>query len=127
MVQNPLFQNGLVDGVFHLAKNQMPELVKDYVNAIETELTNKWCRCGWITHPDDLNVPKDGCRNCGFTKESALHSPAYHGFDHQFLGRRMMRGAENPQCIVHTKEGFILGFFEYLFPVEEKELKDGGS
>lgn len=86
---------------FAIPKDQIPKMARDYVNALEIERTNKWCRCEWIVHPDDLDKTK---------------------------GRRMRRGDTHPQCAVHTKEGFIMGFFEWLFaeptPVQFAERVD---
>lgn len=75
-----------------LAKHTIPDQVTAYVAAMEVQRTNEWCRCQWIVHPDDVDLPAHGERK-----------------------RRMRRGDTHPQCAVHTKEGFILGFFEWVF------------
>lgn len=58
--------------------------IGQYVRAIETETTEKWCRCEWIIHPDDVNKRKGT--------------------------RRKRRGDTHFDCPVHTREGFIMGF-----------------
>lgn len=144
MPKNPMFKNGLVDGVFHLAKDQMPNLVSDYVNTIETAPTREWCRCEWIIHPDDVDIDIYNCVNCHHPR--ALHTEIEGlGFrcrkvvvtapnfedekECDCLGwvdppkRRMRRGEQDPICAVHTKQGFVLGFFEYLFPMKEEDKK----
>jgi hypothetical protein len=114
MVQNPMFRNGLVDGIFHLAKDELPLLATEYVAAMETQVTSKWCRCKWIIHPDDGHLLADQCRQCKVVKSE--HDFAEDDENaHAFIGRRQRRGEQHPQCSVHTKEGFILGFFEWVF------------
>src|ERR1700752_2367833 len=72
----------------------MPALVAEYVKAIEIEQTNKFCKCEWIVHPDDTHLAEGA--------------------------RRIRKGEAAPDCWVHTKEGFLLGFFDWLFKVREK-------
>lgn len=67
----------------------IPKLVQQYVDAIETQETDDWCRCEWIIHPDDTELPKGK--------------------------RRKRRGEEVWDCPVHTKEGFLIYFFEWVF------------
>lgn len=72
-----------------LPTERLPQLVADYVTHIETNTTARaGCECEWIMHPDDGDKPEDK--------------------------RRYRRGAENLLCPVHTKEGFILGFFTWV-------------
>lgn len=70
-------------------KADLPELATRYVDAMETERTNRWCKCEWIIHPEDVDKPQGE--------------------------RRISRGAPALDCAVHTKIGFILGFFEWMF------------
>lgn len=85
-----------------LPKHEIPSKVAEYVSAMETQRTNEWCKCQWIVHPDDVDLPAHGERK-----------------------RRMRRGDTHPQCAVHTKEGFILGFFEWYFrDVSEQSEED---
>jgi hypothetical protein len=138
MVQNPMFKNGLVDGVFHLAKDQIPDLVSEYVMRIETERTNDWCKCEWLVHPDDEDLDIHNCGNChhpsllhhkllipGTDQTEHCVKQISYDFDEddecdctKWIDppkRRLRRGDQHPQCPVHTKEGFILGFFEWVF------------
>lgn len=66
----------------------IPAMAEAYVTAIETQRTNEWCRCEWIIHPEDGDKPKGK--------------------------RRMKRGAEAPDCPVHTKAGFLIYFFQFM-------------
>src|SRR5258706_367586 len=67
----------------------LPQLVADYVKLIELgETTTAGCKCQWIVHPDDVDKP-DG-------------------------QRRIRKGDASLKCPVHTKEGFLLGFFAWL-------------
>lgn len=70
----------------------LPTLVDKYVDYIMTGRTDETCACEWITHPDDVDLP--------------------------FGKRRIKRGAEDPECMVHTKKGYLLGFFARLFADE---------
>ena len=67
----------------------IPGLVVEYIAAMETQETDDWCRCEWIIHPDDVDLPKGK--------------------------RRKRRGDEAWDCPVHTKEGFLIYFFEWVF------------
>jgi hypothetical protein len=100
---------------FTIPKAGIPELVKRYCAALEIGQTTDWCKCEWQIHPDDVAVPVGGCRNCGEDK-----SADYHHEDnpegHLFQGKRMRRKDNHPDCPVHTREGLVLGFFEWLFP-----------
>lgn len=100
-----------------LTKEEIPVLVAEYVSAIETQETNRWCRCEWIIHPEDIEVQDNHCRACGEKRTANVHSLLEIG-SHQFLGKRMRRGDQNPECPVHTKEGFLLYFFEWVFTRE---------
>lgn len=87
-----------------LPKHEIPSKVAEYVSAMETQRTNEWCKCQWIVHPDDVDLPAHGERK-----------------------RRMRRGDTHPQCAVHTKEGFILGFFEWYFRDVPESEEDTGD
>lgn len=77
------------DHLLTFVKKEIPSLVTKYVGMIELERTNKICRCEWIIHPDDVNAPEGK--------------------------RRLRRGQTVDDCPVHTKEGFLLYFFEWVF------------
>jgi hypothetical protein len=63
-------------------------LITEYVMAIEVEQTNKYCKCEWIIHPDDVDKAEGQ--------------------------RRVRRGDVSLLCPVHTKEGFLHGFFVWV-------------
>lgn len=72
-----------------LPVRDVPFLAEKYLNMVETERTNRMCRCEWIIHPDDLDKPEGK--------------------------RRIARGAQAANCPVHTKLGFLLYFFDWAF------------
>ncbi len=90
--------------------SDVPELATIYVQAMETEESEKWCRCEWIIHPDDAEIKRGNCRECNQPKKALLH----FGNAHQFKGVRMRRGDQDLTCPVHTKEGFLIYFFEWI-------------
>jgi len=87
----------------------IPKRADAYIAAVETQETDKWCRCEWIIHPDDVTVPDNACRVCG--GEKRLHPDN----GHDFRGRRKRRGDQADDCPLHTKEGLIIYFFEWVF------------
>lgn len=76
--------------------NTLPQMITDYVAHIETAPTKlSGCDCEWHIHPEDVDKPEGE--------------------------RRVRPGAANPLCPVHTKEGFLFGFFKWAFaePTDE--------
>lgn len=66
----------------------LDEKLAEYFKAMETGVTDDWCLCTWIIHPDDVNKPK---------------------------GKRRKRLVEHhPRCPAHTKEGLVLGFIRWV-------------
>ncbi len=121
---------------FSLAKAHIPDAVKEYIHLLETGETKAWCKCPWILHPDDVNIPEGMCVHCGKEQETNFHdvgaiidSEAVDKGFHRFQGRRIRRDLnnENPECPVHTKEGFILGFFEHLFKDQDEAPHTSGT
>lgn len=86
----PTFRQPNADDTFiSIPERDLIFLVDKYVQAVETGNSNTWCKCIWQIHPDDINLPK---------------------------GQRRKRLVDpNPECPVHTKEGFLLYFFEWVF------------
>jgi hypothetical protein len=72
-----------------LALYDIPFMVQAYISMVETERTNRLCKCEWIIHPDDKEKPEGS--------------------------RRIHKGQESPHCPVHTKFGFLLYFFDHYF------------
>lgn len=102
-----------------LPHRDIPALVVEYVAAMETQETNDWCRCEWIIHPDDVKVADNACRECGHERTHDIHNADREPhYDHAFRGKRMRRGDQAPDCPVHTKEGFLMYFFEWVFTRE---------
>jgi hypothetical protein len=99
----------------HMSKDEIPGLVDRYTMAMELGNTTDWCSCQWILHPDDLRVSEGCCRICLQPMEDLVHDQSDKLLErHAYQGRRMRRGDQNPLCPVHTKEGLILGFFEWV-------------
>lgn len=70
--------------------DELMQLVADYTTWVETAETTEVCKCEWLIHPDDVDKkPEEG-------------------------KRRMRRGDTSLDCPAHTKEGYLLGFFEWL-------------
>ena len=80
---------GAVAQYLSLPIKELPFMVQAYVNHIETERTNRLCKCEWIIHPDDVDKPEGS--------------------------RRIRKGQEHAACPVHTKIGFLLYFFDHYF------------
>lgn len=105
-----------------LPKRDIPKLAEKYFAAMETGLTEDWCRCPWVVHPDDRDVKPGECRECGAFKGGPIHEFAELQFhdngdlaNHKFVGRRMRRTDDAPECPVHAKEGMLLYFFEWAY------------
>jgi hypothetical protein len=105
-------------------KQDIEYLVNKYVAAMETEESADWCKCLWAVHPDDQELKKGACRECGATKDSSIHKPSelewQSELDHQFRGIRKRRVDDHPYCPVHTREGMVSYFFEWVFTYAEK-------
>ena len=97
-------------------------LVEKYISALETEVSEKWCRCQWIIHPDDVGIKPGACHICGASYGSRVHHGLPEDFEsgekHHFKGRRMRKGDTDATCPVHTREGMIVYFFEWMFSKE---------
>lgn len=98
-----------------LSLKDLPGLAANYVAAMETEASEKWCRCEWIIHPDDIDVKPGHCRLCGEKAGASLHShPSDPDFKHSYRGMRKRRGEHDGTCPVHTKEGFLVYFHQWV-------------
>ena len=62
--------------------------IGQYITAIETGKSDDLCQCQWIIHPDDVDLPKGK--------------------------RRKARGTVSFLCPVHTREGFLVGFLDWM-------------
>lgn len=103
-----------------IPEGDIARLVEDYVRVIETEVTEVICKCEWETHPDDMDVLPGHCRYCkdlrDYHESGQLSVCKVDACDcTQFLGRRTRRKDDHPECPVHTKAGFILGFFRWVY------------
>jgi len=90
-----------------------------YLSAMETEESKNWCRCEWIVHPDDTRVKPGTCRECGGPPSAIVHHGLPEDFEqrlaHHYKGKRMRRGDQASDCPVHTREGFLIYFFTWVF------------
>jgi len=93
-----------------LPKADVPNMITQYIDFIETTETDKVCRCTWAHHPDDEGKEFGKCRECGLSKQDDVHEDA-----HTYKGVRRRKVAEDPNCYIHTKEGLVRGFFEWAF------------
>lgn len=76
------------EGNIYLRFDLIPDFVAQYVRLVEAETTNRICKCEWIIHPDDENKTEGH--------------------------RRIRKGEPALDCPVHTKEGFLIGFFRWV-------------
>jgi len=60
-----------------------------YIQHMEKQLTDDVCLCLWILHPDDIDKPP--------TEK-----------------RRKRKSDEHPACPVHTREGLLTDFLEWV-------------
>lgn len=126
---------------YSLPVEQLPELVIEYVAAMEIQRTNEWCKCQWLIHPEDVDLDIHNCRTCHHPR--ALHTEmegmegctkqddeAPDTVECQCEGwvdppkRRLRRGDTHALCPVHTKEGFLLHFFEWVFKTWDDVVED---
>jgi len=103
-------------GAITLNGTQLRKSIEDYTGAVETSETRAMCACKWTVHPDDTAIDDGCCRECNQPLKSGTHHTleADGDPDHKFKGKRMHRSDEDPLCPVHTKEGLIRYFFEWI-------------
>jgi len=99
---------------FGITPENMPHLVNTYVAKLETEESADWCKCLWRIHPDDQKIRVGHCRMCNQPKKQHLGTYDTNNETHVFRGIRRVRVDTHPRCPVHTKEGLIVGFVEWL-------------
>ena len=104
-------------GLIHFQEDTLPALVSQYVSLLETEPSRLTCKCTWRIHPEDMHISEDCCRHCGHALElfnsDSGKCEAFNCECTKNAGRRMVLIDEHERCPVHTKEGFLLGFFEW--------------
>lgn len=113
------FSTGEHVGVEYAAipRLEIPDLAREYIAAMETEESAQWCKCLWRIHPDDVNIAMGDCRECGQAYTADIHNfPAEKELDdgHSFRGVRKKRIDDHPECPVHTKEGLLIHFVEWV-------------
>ena len=117
-IREPIGAARLGKEYLSIPKADIPLLTNLYINELETGESSEWCKCEWQIHPDDVDIPDGHCRNCGDKKGTHdPEGPCMRGDCEckEFKGRRQRRKDDHPQCPAHTKEGLVLGFFEWAF------------
>lgn len=82
-----VIDNGVAQYARSFRKNELREAVEEYISQMQKGTTTDWCSCEWIVHPDDTD------------KEDK---------------RRLRTGQPDETCPLHTFEGRMLYFFEWL-------------
>ena len=115
------------DVYLSLPKKDIPQLAEDYVKAIEAATIKQWCKCEWIIHPDDVDIQAMHCRQCEHpakshqdqnTRNDAGEFLSISCIDcgcQEYKDRRVRKGQQSSECAIHTREGFILGFFLWVY------------
>lgn len=105
----------VTDNYILVPKADIWEWAKEYSRWVETAETDETCRCLWRMHPDDIGTKPGHCTKCGNKKKHSLHVEESEEPDsHLFRGMRKAMVDTHPQCPVHTKEGFLSGFFDWI-------------
>lgn len=124
------FSEDLIGLHFAIAKRDIPRLAEAYFRMLDIALTDEWCKCEFVMHPDDVNLDKTRCRFCKGT-------PNEHPSDYSVVveGREFTKEClkfsepksrkhkvnDHPHCPVHTHVGRLLGFYEWLFPEDDTQ------
>lgn len=134
-----VFPHGMEGIYLALSKANIPNLVKGYLAYLAETPTQEVCKCVWAVHPDDvdLDTEADVCRMC---ECRAVDHPQEYPTEYTHNGRtvsktmvcntfkprrkRVHKLDDHPECPMHTESGRILGFFEYLFPLPDKDSDD---
>lgn len=100
-----------------IPEHDLRELVKKYIGQMETEESEEWCKCLWRYHPDDQEIEKGHCRHCELPRKHDIHEgkDTVYGGAHAYGGKRKQRVDDHPECPVHTREGLVMYFFEWMF------------
>ncbi len=99
-----------------IPKKDIPALAEKYFAAMETEQSADWCSCLWRIHPDDQGIKKGNCRSCGLALGSVVHRGlGPEDKNHLFRGIRKQKVDNHPTCPVHTREGMLIHFFDWIF------------
>lgn len=83
------------------------DMVEQFVDALETGITEEWCLCKWRIHPDDQGGKIGHCVFCGMNRNGHVAK------NHNYRGVRKVRVDDHPHCPLHTKEGLILKYLEW--------------
>lgn len=102
-----------------IPKSDIPTLAEKYFAAMETEESAAWCKCLWRIHPDDQGIKPGHCRECNQPQKHEKHRGLPEDFEcgvaHKFRGIRKTMVDQHSLCPVHTREGMLTYFFEWIF------------
>lgn len=113
-------QDSVIDDSPTVSIAEARALVHKYTTAMQTEESVEWCKCLWQIHPDDTECKPGTCRECGQKGGARDHLAVLQGVmmhagnPHPFAGIRRRRVDDHLECPVHTKEGMITYFFEWV-------------
>lgn len=122
----PKQPNAIGDEYYSLPITDIPVLAAEYIKWLELATTKEACTCEWIIHPDDLKIRADHCRICQHPR-SDHQDPELSEDDSEvvcqqvecrcirYMPRRLRRGEASLDCPVHTREGLVIGFFQWAF------------
>jgi hypothetical protein len=80
--------------------SEISKWAEEYTNELEIELTEKACLCKWIYRDNPTDVTSQQAASEG--KQEFLPGP-----------RLRVRSDEHPECPVHTRRGFLIGFYQW--------------
>jgi hypothetical protein len=84
---------------------EVSKWAEEYVSYLEVELTEKACLCKWVYRdavPHQIEVTSQEAASKGEKEFLPGATP-----------RLRMRSHEHPECPVHTRRGFVVGFFQW--------------
>lgn len=121
--KRPNFQEGgpvgpNVQQGYFISAEDLRRDAAEFIRLIETDHTAVRCKCRWRIHPDDVMVKAGCCRVCGEPPKHEAHRGLPEDFEegkaHHYLGIRRVKVDTHPECSVHTKEGLLIGFLEWV-------------
>ena len=105
---------------------------KQYIDHLDTAITQEVCKCEWLCHPDDLDIRPLCCRDCKHPRDKhrSIGDNVIACVDEctcdMYMPRRVRMGDLNMECPAHSPVGRITGFFEYVFTQYSKGKTDDG-
>jgi len=106
-----------------IQKADLMSLVGRYVTKLETQTTDKMCKCPWVAHPDDIELGAFQCRTCTHDRGAHNQTLLENGYTSctvfncecaEYRARRIRKVEVSLECPVHSREGFLLTFFDWI-------------